>query len=294
VRPRDVVELCVLALLWGSAYLFIRAAVPEFGPVPLMALRLGISAIVLSPLLLLGGRSQGLRRARGPIVTQGVLMTALPFVILAWAALSLSAGLSAILTATSPLFAALIARIWLGERIGPWRMVGLVIGFAGVGVLMWGGVSFKAGGTGWALVAVLFTSMIWGFAGHYTRRRLGGLSPAAVSVGTLGVASLVLAPLAVLTWPAQPPSLRAWLEVAFLGVASSGLGYVIYNRLLRNIGAIRATSVTFLNPPVAMIAGVLYLGEPITLQMVAGTVVILAGTGLALGLVGPRNPATTR
>jgi drug/metabolite transporter (DMT)-like permease len=290
MRPRDVAELCLLALLWGSAYLFIRAAVPEFGPVPLIALRLGISALVLMPLLLARGGLKSLRGGGRALLVQGTLLSALPFTLIAWASLSMTAGLTAVLNATAPLFAAIVAHVWLAERIGRWRAVGLAIGFGGVVVLFWGGVSFRDGGSGWALLAMLGSSVLWGFGGHYTRVRLGTMSPVAISVGTLAIATLVLAPFAVATWPATPPSTRAWLEVLFLGVASSGLGFLMYYRLVRNIGAVRATSVTFLNPPVALVAGLLYLGEPITLQMIAGTVVILAGTGLALGLIGPRPP----
>ncbi|MFN9774355.1 MAG: DMT family transporter [Burkholderiales bacterium] len=288
MRWRDGFELCVLALLWGSAYLFIRSAVPEFGPVPLIALRLGISALVLAPLLVGRGGLRALHRNARPLLVQGVAFSAIPFVLLAWASLSMSAGLTAILNATSPLFAAIVAHLWLAERIGRWRALGLAIGFAGVLVLVWGGVDFRPGGTGWALVAMLVASFLWGVGGHWTRVKLGGTSPVAISVGTLAVSALLLAPFAVATWPSQPPSARAWAEVVVLGVASSGLGFLLYYRLVRNIGAVRATSVTFLNPPVAMIAGALYLGEGVTLQMLAGTATILAGTGLALGLIGPR------
>jgi drug/metabolite transporter (DMT)-like permease len=290
MRWRDVLELCVLALLWGSAYLFTRSAVPEFGPVPLVALRLGISTLVLLPLLAAaGGGPAALRGGARPLLVQGVVFSAVPFVLLSWASLSMSAGLTAILNATSPLFAAIIAHLWLSDRIGPWRALGLAIGFAGVLVLVWGNVSFRAGGTGWALVAMLVAAVLWGAGGHWTRARLGTMSPIAVSVGTLAVSSLVLAPFAAAAWPAAPPSARAWAEVAFLGVASSGMGFLLYYRLVRNVGAVRATSVTFLNPPVAMISGALYLGEPIGAQMVAGAAVILVGTGLALGLVRPRR-----
>ena len=290
MRWRDVLELCVLSLLWGSAFLFIRSAVPEFGPVPLVALRLGISALILAPLLMARGGLAALRGGGRALLFQGTVLSALPFALLAWAALSLSSGLTAILNATSPLFAALVAHFWLAERIGRWRALGLGVGFAGVLVLVWGGVSFREGGSGWALVAMLVASMLWGFGGHYTRVRLSGLSPVAISVGTLAVSALLLAPLAALTWPETPPSPRSWMEVLFLGVMSSGLGFLLYYRLVRNVGAIRATSVTFLNPPVAMIGGAAYLAEPITGQMVAGAAVILAGTALALGLVGPRTP----
>jgi drug/metabolite transporter (DMT)-like permease len=287
MRVRDLLELCFLALLWGSSFLFIRAAVPEFGPIPLVALRLGISAVVLTPVLLARGGLESMRGSGRALLVHGTLYAALPFTLLAWAAVSMTAGLVAILNATTPLFAAIVAHLWMSERIGRWRALGLAIGFAGVLVLVWGGISFRAGGSGWALVAMLAASLLWGAGGHYTRLRLGTRSPVAISVGTLAIAALALAPLAVLNWPAQPPSARAWLEVLSLGVVSSGFGFLLFYRLLRNIGPTRASSVTFLNPPVAMIAGAAYLGEPITLQMIAGAAVILAGTGLALGLVGP-------
>ena len=287
MRASDVAGLGVLALLWGSAYLFIRAAVPEFGPAPLIALRLGLSALVLAPLLLLRREWAAMRRAAAPLVVQGVLFSALPFLLLAWASLSMTAGLTAILNATAPLFAAIVGLAWLGERLGRWRALGLAIGFAGVVVLMWGRIGLRLDEVAGALAAMLVASALWGVGGHWTRTRLAGLSPAAVSVGTLAVSAAALAPLAALTWPAEPPSPRAWAELAFLGVASSGLGYLLYYRLLRRIGAVRATSVTFLNPPVAMLAGALYLGEPVTMQMAAGAAVILAGTALVLGRIGP-------
>lgn len=288
MRVRDLLELCFLALLWGSSFLFIRAAVPEFGPVPLVALRLAISAAVLTPVLLAHGGFASMRGSGRALFVHGTLYAALPFTLLAWAAMSMTAGLVSILNATTPLFAAIVAHLWMSERIGRWRALGLALGFAGVLVLVWGGVSFRAGGSGWALVAMLVASLLWGAGGHYTRLRLGTKSPVAISVGTLAIAALTLAPLAALNWPEQPPSTRAWLEVLSLGVVSSGFGFLLFYRLLRNIGATRASSVTFLTPPVAMIAGAAYLGEPITLQMVAGAAVILAGTGLALGLVRPR------
>jgi drug/metabolite transporter (DMT)-like permease len=292
MRVRDLLELCFLALLWGSSFLFIRAAVPEFGPIPLVALRLGISAAVLTPVLLAQGGFESMRGSGRALLVHGTLYAALPFTLLAWAAVSMTAGLVAILNATTPLFAAIVAHLWMSERIGRWRALGLAIGFAGVLVLVWGGISFRTGGSGWALLAMLAASLLWGAGGHYTRLRLGTRSPVAISVGTLAIAALALAPLAALNWPEQPPSTRAWLEVLSLGVVSSGFGFLLFYRLLRNIGPTRASSVTFLNPPVAMIAGAAYLGEPITLQMIAGAAVILAGTGLALGLVGPgaRSP----
>jgi drug/metabolite transporter (DMT)-like permease len=290
MRPQDVVELLLLSLLWGAAYLFVRAAVPAFGPAPLVALRLGIAALMLLPLMLLRGGWPAMRAHPRQLFMVGVPYTALPFMLLAWASLHITAGLVAVLNATAPLFAALIAHHLLKERLGPWRALGLVIGFAGVGVLMWGSASFKSGSGLLAVLAVLCTSLIWGIGANYTRKHLGAANPLVITVGSLLAASLFLAPFAWADWPAVNPGARAWAEIAFLGVASSGLGFLMYFRLLRRIGPVRAMSVTFLNPVVALISGAFYLGEAVTLQMLAGGAVVLSGTALSLGLIGPKAP----
>ena len=286
MRPRDVLELLLLSLLWGAAYLFTRSTVPSFGPVPLVALRLGIAALMLLPLLWARGGWPVLRAHPRQLLMMGVPLTALPFVLLSWGALHITAGLVAVLNATAPMFAALIAHYLLKERLGAWRAAGLVIGFAGVALLMWGNVSFKSGDGVMAMLAVLGTSMLWSVGATYTKRHFGGIDPVVTTVGCLALASISLWPLAWATWPAQPPRARAWVEMAFLGFASSGLGMLMYFRLLRRIGPVRAMSVTFLSPLVAMVSGALYLGESITPQMLAGCAVVLLGTALSLGLIG--------
>lgn len=288
MRPQDLIELLLLSLLWGAAYLFVRAAVPAFGPAPLVALRLGIAAVLLLPLMLLRGGWPTVRAHPRQLLMLGVPYTALPFMGLAWASLHITAGLVAVLNATAPLFAALIAHFVYKERLGVWRSWGLVVGFAGVGVLMWGSVSFKSGSGLLAVLAVLGTSMIWGLGANYTRKHLAGADSMVITVGCLLAASVFLSPFAWQGWPSQNPSARAWAEVAFLGVASSGLGFVIYFRLLRRIGPVRAMSVTFLNPVVAIASAALYLDEQVTLQMLIGGAVVLSGTALSLGLFDPK------
>jgi drug/metabolite transporter (DMT)-like permease len=285
MRAVDVAELLVLATLWGCAYLFMRAAVPAFGPAPLIALRMAIAVALLLPILAWRGGLPSLRTDAWPIVVLGAGFTALPFLLIAWAARTMPAGTMAILNATAPLFTAIVAWVWLGERVGGLRALGLAVGFAGVVLLVWGKASFAAGGAGPAVLAMIGASVFWGVGANYTRRRLSRTDTLAVATGSLLAASLAVAPFAAWQWPAAPIGLRAWLEMAFLGVASSGIGFLMYFRLLRRIGTVRAMSVTFLNPLVAMVAGALYLGEAVTPQMLAGCAVILAGTALTLGLV---------
>lgn len=290
MRPRDVVELLLLSVLWGAAYLFMRAAVPAFGPAPLVALRLGLAALLLLPVMLLRGGLPVLLAHPRPLLALGVPFTAVPFMLLAYASLHITAGLVAVLNATAPLFAALIAHFVLKDRLGRWRTLGLVIGFAGVAGLMWGGASFKSGSGLLAVLAVLASSLCWSIGANFTRKHLAGADAMVITVGSLLAASLFLAPFAWATWPSQNPSPRAWAEMTFLGVASSGLGFLMYFRLLRRIGPVRAISVTFLNPVVAMLSAAWYLDEAVSLQMVAGGAVVLAGTALSLGLIGPGAP----
>jgi drug/metabolite transporter (DMT)-like permease len=291
MRPRDVIELLVLSVLWGGAYLFTRSAVPAFGPAPLVSMRLGIAALMLLPILAWRGQMSQLWANPRALFMVGVPFTALPFMLMTWGALHLTAGLSAVLNATAPMFAALVAHFVLQERLGAWRAGGLVLGFAGVLLLMSSGsVSLKTGQGPLAVLAVLGTAMIWSIGANYTRRKMAGVDAMVTTAGSLAAASLCLAPLAWATWPEAPPSSRAWAETAFLGIGSSGLGMWMYFRLLRRIGAVGAMSVTFLSPLVAMVSGALYLGESLTLQMLAGCAVVLLGTALSLGLFGRTPP----
>jgi drug/metabolite transporter (DMT)-like permease len=287
MRPRDVIELLFLSLLWGGAYLFTRAAVPAFGPAPLVSMRLGIAALILLPIVFYRGGWPQLRASPRALFMVGVPFTALPFMLMTWGALHITAGLSAVLNATAPMFAALVAHFVLKERLGAWRAGGLLMGFVGVLILMSSGnVSLKTAEGPLAVLAVLGTAMIWSVGANYTRRKMAGTDAMVTTAGSLAAASLFLAPLAWATWPSTPPTSRAWAEMAFLGIASSGLGMWMYFRLLRRIGTVPAMSVTFLSPLVAMVSGALYLGEAITLQMVAGCAVVLLGTALSLGLIG--------
>jgi len=218
------------------------------------------------------------------ITVFGLAFTAVPFAGLGWAALSISAGMLAVLQSSAPIFAAIVAAVWLRERITPVRATGLAVGLAGVALLVWDKIGVRES-AGLAILVTLAVTVLWGVSSNYARVRLAGVDALSLTTGSIGVSALALAPFAWFAWPAHDPGTRAWAEVAFLGVASSGFGFLLYFRLLRAIGAVRATSVTFLNPLVAMASAAAYLGEPVTARMVAGCAVILVGTALTLGLV---------
>lgn len=292
MRPRDLVELLVLAALWGASFLFMRVAAPELGPVPLMALRVGIAAALLAPLLALRGGAGALRGRVLHVVVLGAINSALPFSLLAYATLSVTAGLASILNATSPLWGGLVAHVWLRDRLDRSRALGLAVGFGGVVFLVWGRASFQSGGIGLAVVAALAATASYGVAASYAKRFLRGVDPLAVAAGSQVAATLVLLPGAIAFWPETPPSAVAWGSVVALGVACTAVAYVLYFRLIASVGPARAIAVTFLIPIFAVAWGALLLGEAVTPRVVAGAAIVLVGTALATGLLRPVAAAT--
>lgn len=290
MRGRDVLELLVLAAIWGASFLFMRVAAPELGPVPLIALRVGLAALCLLPFAAVRGGAS-LRGRYGAVAVIGIVNSALPFCLLAYALLSLPAGLASILNATSPLWGALVAHLWLGERLTAARVAGLALGLAGVVVLVSGGASLRGGGGGVAVAAALAATLSYGVAASYTKRRATGIDPTAIAAGSQLAAALLLAPPAFLLWPSSPVSARAWNAALALGVLCTAVAYVLYFRLIARLGPARAIAVTFLVPPFALLWGGVFLGERLTLRTVAGAGVVLAGTALATGLVKPPRRA---
>ncbi|HXF46776.1 MAG TPA: DMT family transporter [Burkholderiaceae bacterium] len=290
MRTRDLLDLLALAALWGASFLFMRYAAPAFGPFALVQVRVVIAAAFLLPLLLANGAWPALRAHAAPVLAVGVLNSAIPFVLLTYAVLSLTAGFASILNATTPLATALIGRLWLGDRIRPLQWLGLAIGIAGVTVLVWGKVDFRPGATHWqstlAIGAALVGAIAYGAGANFTKKHVMGVAPLAVATGSQLGATIALLPFAVLFWPEAQPDARAWVAATLLAIACTGLAYLLYFRLIARVGAMRAAAVTFLIPVFATLWGAAFLSEALTLQMAGGGVVILAGTALALGLVG--------
>jgi len=287
VKARDGVDLILLAALWGASFLFMRIAVPQFGPLPLMALRCAVGAAVLVPLLAWRGDIGVLRRRPGAFGVVGLLNSALPFALFGFATLTLSAGYSALLNATTPLWAALVAYAWLGDAPTRRQLAGLAIGFGGVLVLVTGRGAIAPGGGLLAVLAALAATLSYGVAAGHARRYMTGTPAIALAAGSQIAATAVLAVPAALSWPERMPDAGAWLAVLALGAACTGVAYVLYFRLLTRAGAPTATAVTFLVPVFAVLWGGLFLGERPTPTMLAGGAVIFAGTALATGVRWP-------
>lgn len=292
MRIRDVVDLVALGFLWGASFLFMRIAGPEFGAFALVEVRVLIAALVLLPMLLSRGQGRELTDNWAVLGIIGIHNTALPFLLFTWATLFLTAGTSAILNATAPIFAAVVAWAWLGEKLTMSRTTGLLVGIVGVWLLVQDKVGASMGDTTLAVAAALGGSFLYGIGGNFTRRYARHVKPLAIATGSQVGAALVLLPVAAMTWPDGPVSLRAWAAAITMGLFSTALAYILYFRLIANAGPTKAITVTYLIPLFAMLLGAAVIDEPISGSMIFGCAVILLGTSLATGLL--RLPAALR
>lgn len=287
MSPKLAAEFVLLAALWGASFLFMRQAAVAFGPLATAGLRVAVASVVLLPILIASGHWRALRNHAGRILFVGLLNAGIPFGLFAYAVLSISTGLTAILNATVPLFGALVAWVWLGERPGRWRALGLALGFLGVVLLSWNKASFTPGGTGWAVLACLAATTLYAIAASYTKRYLMGIPPMATATGSQFGATLGLLLPTWWSWPAQPAPLSAWAAVLAAGVLCTALAYLLYFRLIEAAGPAKTLTVTFLIPVFAVAYGALLLGEAITPWMVGCGAVILVGVALATGVIDP-------
>jgi drug/metabolite transporter (DMT)-like permease len=289
----SIIDFVVLAAIWGSSFLFMRFAVVEFGFVATAAVRVAIAATFLVPLMLMRGLGPQFRQHWKSVCLIGILNSGIPFLLFAFSLLAITTGLSAILNATVPLFGAVVAWLWLKDRPTGSRVLGLVIGFAGVAMLAWDKASFQPAANGiapaWAVIACLVATVCYALAASATKRYLTGLPPLVTATGSQVGATIGLALPALLFWPAELPGARAWMAVAVVGVLCTGVAYILYFRLIEQAGPARALAVTFVVPVFAIVYGALFLGEQVTPWMLVCGVVIVCGTALSTGLL--RLPA---
>lgn len=288
MRHRDMLDLLLLAAVWGGSFLFMRIAVPEFGPGPLMELRVGLAALTLLPLAILGGKLTAIAHHWKAILAVGSLNAAIPFLLYAYAAQSLGAGFMSVANAITPVWGAVIGWLWLKDRLAPTRSIGLGIAVVGIVILVWDKLDFTSGGDGPAVMATVSAPLFYGLAANCTKRYLSKLDALSNATGCMIAASLMLAPLAYATWPPGPVSWQAWSATIALAVFCTGFAYIIFFRLIANVGPTRAVSVTFLVPVFGVLWGIWFLDETLTAQMASGAAVILFGTALTLGLLPPR------
>lgn len=286
-RSNGTPEYLLLAAIWGASFLFMKIGAAEFGALPTAALRVGIAALFLLPILHWRGQTALLMRHWKALLVIGVLNSGLPFALYSFAMLSITTSLGAVINATVPMFGALVAWVWLSDRLNRSQALGLLLGFAGVALLALsrGGIEGPASGHSGllAVLACVGACISYGFGANAARRYLGD-APALVSAtGSQVGASIALALPAALSWPAQTPSPHAWGALVAVGVLCTGVAYILFFRLIARAGATRALTVTYVIPLFAVAYGVLLLGEQVTWWMVGCGLVIVLGTALATG-----------
>src|SRR5436190_22774482 len=275
---RTPLELTLLGAIWGGSFLFMRVAAADFGPLPLVEVRLGLGALILLPLLW-AARAQFTPALWLRIAGIAAINSVIPFALFAWGAERAPAGIGAITNAMTVMFTALVAFLFFGERIGPRRLIGLVGGFVGVAILASGKT---AGESVWpAALAGTAASLCYGFGFNFVRRYLTGYPSGAVAAANLVSGTVMLAPLAIYNWPHHPIAAASWASALLLGVLCTGVAFVFYYRLIARVGAPRTSTVTYLIPLFGVIWAWLILGEPLTLTMALAGALILAGVALS-------------
>jgi drug/metabolite transporter (DMT)-like permease len=288
LRAADLARLVALAAMWGGSYLFMRYAVPQFGAVTLIALRVLIAGVALAAFLYATGGTIGWRKHWRAYLFVGAVGLALPFVLIAQALQAIDASTAAILNALSPLFASVVAAIWIRDPLTPAKMAGIALCLAGTAVLVgW----TPAPMTPRELLAASFcvaATAVYGYTIVFTKVHLREASPLGTAAGTLLMAAAALLPVAVFVPPAHPVSAipaMAWLAMLGLALVSTTVAFILYYRLIADVGPVKAITVTLLVPVFGMVWGVIFLGEPLTPGRLAGGAIILAGCSLILGLV---------
>jgi drug/metabolite transporter (DMT)-like permease len=282
MKISELLELLLLAGVWGASFLFMRIAAPVLGPVLLIELRLllaGLTLLLIATRLNLVGE---IRKNLIPLLVIGCLNSAIPFLLFAFAALYLPSGFSSVINATTPLFGILISGLWLREKLTWGQFVGLIVGFAGVTILVgWTKIPVTNNFI-WAVTGGLCASFLYGVGASYIKNKLSGVNPITIATGSLLSATILLLPITPWFLPNTFPSLTVILMTIALGLFSTAFAYILYFRLLSNIGVNKTLTVAYLVPLFAMFWGSLILGEPITPSMIFGCGLILSGTAIAV------------
>jgi drug/metabolite transporter (DMT)-like permease len=285
------IAFALLCGAWGSSYLFIRIGVEEITPLALVAVRLLIGSLTI--LAIVAVRRQSLqvsRRQLGIITVAGTINTAAPFLLISWGETSTPSGLASILNSTTPIFALLLAGAILhDEPITAARLVGVLVGFAGVLVLLGRDLS---GGVHWSGVAgqgaIIAAAICYAIGAVFVRRTLLGVPAMTIATYGLLVATAEVVALSVVFSP--PPLLsmspKAWLAVVWLGMVGSGLAYTFAYFVLEHWGASRYTLVTYVLPVMGLTLGAIFLGEVIDWHILAGSVLVIGGILLASVVTG--------
>ncbi|MBL7666199.1 MAG: DMT family transporter [Bacteriovoracaceae bacterium] len=279
----DLIRLVSLAAIWGSSFIFMKILAPVLGPIMTACLRVTIAGSTLIAYFYLTKLEVDWKANWKHYLVIAILNGSIPFTLFAYAALHIPAGLSAILNATAPHFGALLAAIFLADKLTTLKMLGLFLGLVGVSLIaLKGGLAMDQFGY-LGILACLFAAFCYGLVGVYLKKYCANLKPMAIAGSSQFLAGMVLLPLALTTTTINGViDLKIIITILCFSLLCSGLAFVIYYRLVANIGPSKALTVTFLTPVFGLLWGVLFLGEVLTFKVLIGCVIIIIGTTLVL------------
>ena len=282
----DLVRLFSLAAIWGGSFLFTRICAPVLGPVILVECRVSLAVLFLLIVARLLRKPLNARAHWRHYLVLGVFNGAVPFLLFAFAARTLPASTLSILNATSPIWGAVIGAVWIRHTLTRRTVLGLGLGIIGVSLVVGIDHITAQHGAGLAIAATLLATFCYGIATNYakTATSVDGFSNAH---GSMLMASLVIAPVLPFTSAVSAPTNGIVLAVLALGIVCTGMAFLLYFRLVQNIGPTSALTVTFLIPVFGVLWSRLFLAEVITLGMIIGSCFVLLGTTLVTGF----NPA---
>jgi len=284
MNTANLLRLVALAAIWGGSFLFMRIGAPVLGPAVLIELRVLFAALFLAAVGLVLGKKLQLRAHWKHYFILGFFNSALPFLLFAYGARTLSASVLSVLNATAPMWGALVGAAWSRQAISLRTALGLLLGTAGVALLVgFDHVSSKPG-AGIAVVAALAAALSYGIASQYARSAKS-VEPFANAHGTMWSSAVMVLPVLPFFPASGAPTLGVMGAVLALGVLCSGIAYILYFRLIEEVGTTSALTVTFLNPVFGILWGALFLGEVVGWYTIAGSAIVLVGTALVTGFV---------
>jgi len=293
----DWAILLILSVLWGGSFFFIGIAIHSVAPLTLVLIRIALASCLLWVWRLIRREPLGLTVKVAPaLALLALLNNALPFILFAWAQRTIPSGLASILNATTPIWGVIVAHIFThDERMSPNRIAGVLLGFAGVAVMIGADLLGQIGTNVLAQIACLGSTLSYALAGVYGRRFRGlGVTPVGVATGSLTAAAGLLLPLVLLfepPWIASAPTAQAWAALIGLAFFCTALAYILYFRLLASAGATNSLLVTFLIPVTAIMLGTFLLGEQLAPRHFAGMALIGCGLAAIDGRLFRRRPA---